>query len=103
MILTENDIRALAETAKVALSEGEAEAMTAYFNDAVPFCGAISKAVREGRLKLDDVPPYAPGAVEDFSLREDAVDQSSVRDEVLAAAPETGDGFFVVPRILEEE
>ena len=27
MILTENDIRALAETAKVALSEGEAEAI----------------------------------------------------------------------------
>lgn len=103
MIINEKDIRALAETAKVGLTYDEAAAMTAYFNDAVPFCGAMARAAREGRLALDGVPPYSPAADEPPLPREDIAEGSPLRDAILAAAPEARDGFFVVPRILEEE
>lgn len=103
MTITEQEIRALAETAKVGLTDGEVTAMTAYFNDAVPFCGAMARAAREGRLDLDGVPPYAPAVEEPPAPGEDRAVSSPLRNELLAAAPEARDGFFVVPRILEEE
>ncbi|MDE2513209.1 MAG: aspartyl/glutamyl-tRNA amidotransferase subunit C, partial [Alphaproteobacteria bacterium] len=34
-------------------------------------------------------------------LREDKVTDGGIRDEILANAPETTDGFFVVPKVVE--
>lgn len=101
--MNEKDIRALAETARVRLEDEEIQGMAAYFSEAIPFCGAISKAALQGRLNLEGVPSYAAEWEEIFPPREDAVLESSIREEALAAAPETRDGFFLVPRILEEE
>ncbi|MGH6969923.1 MAG: Asp-tRNA(Asn)/Glu-tRNA(Gln) amidotransferase subunit GatC [Stellaceae bacterium] len=34
-------------------------------------------------------------------LREDKVDDGGIRDNILANAPETTNGFFVVPKVVE--
>ncbi|HYL32045.1 MAG TPA: Asp-tRNA(Asn)/Glu-tRNA(Gln) amidotransferase subunit GatC [Stellaceae bacterium] len=35
------------------------------------------------------------------ALREDKVTDGGIRDKILANAPETTDGFFVVPKVVE--
>ena len=41
-----------------------------------------------------------PVAME-LPLREDVVTDGNIRDQVLANAPRTEDGFFVVPKVVE--
>lgn len=47
------------------------------------------------------VTPMSSVAGMKLRRREDAVTDGGIRDKVLANAPETDDGFFVVPKVVE--
>ena len=53
-------------------------------------------------VNTDDVLPMN-SVVEDMNLRErdDVVTDGDIRDEILANAPESMDGYFLVPKVVE--
>ena len=47
-------------------------------------------------------PVTVPVAVEmKLPMREDVISDGNIRDQVLANAPKSEDGFFVVPKVVE--
>ena len=100
MALTENDVRGIADYARIALTDDELTEMTAYMNDAV----AMLEPVLAYNLP-DITPTFHP--IGDLSnvMREDA--QAPARDlsreAALGNAGTTRDSSFRVPSILGED
>ncbi len=102
MNVTEKDVMAVADLARLSVEKGEAEEFAAHFQAILGYFNALSAAEEEGRLSLKDVEPLVFTDRDIPPLREDEVISSAVGRKVLAAAPDSREGFFVVPRILEE-
>ena len=103
MTVTKRDVRAVADLARLRVEEDEMEEFAAHFRDILAYFDVLSAAAEDGRLPLKDTEPLIFTDTDIPPLREDVVIPSVVGREVLAAAPCTRDGFFVVPRILEEQ
>ena len=52
-------------------------------------------------IDTQGIEPMTNPREENARLREDRVDDGDVRDALLANAPETQHGFFVVPKVVE--
>ncbi len=52
-------------------------------------------------IDTQGIEPMTNPREENARLREDRVDDGDVRDALLANAPETQHGFFVVPKVIE--
>ena len=52
-------------------------------------------------VNTDGVEPLTAVIEQKLRLREDAVTDGDIRDEVLANAPEAQHGFFAVPKVIE--
>ncbi|MDM8300135.1 Asp-tRNA(Asn)/Glu-tRNA(Gln) amidotransferase subunit GatC [Collinsella tanakaei] len=99
MALSPNDVRGIAEYARIALDDGELEQMTAYLNDAVDMLAPVLD------YDLPDVEPtFHPIGDLANVMREDA--ELAARDLPLDVALENAassrDRFFRVPSILGE-
>ncbi len=53
-------------------------------------------------LDTGDVPPTTHAVPTGITLRPDEATPGVGRDAILANAPDTADGFFVVPRVIAE-
>ena len=53
------------------------------------------------KTDTEGITPMTNPREENARLREDRVDDGDVRDALLANAPETQHGFFVVPKVVE--
>lgn len=102
MTLTEKDVQAVAALARLQVDRGEGEEFAAHFEGILAHFNALCAAEEEGRLSLKGVEPLVFTDGDIPPLREDEVIPSSAGRAVLAAAENVRDGFFVVPRILEE-
>ena len=95
--ITRAEVEHVAQLARLALDEQEIVALTGEL-------GAIlDHAAQVSALDTSAVPPTAHPLPIVNVLRVDAVRPCLSRDEVLAAAPETQEHRFRVPRILGEE
>ena len=64
--------------------------------------GNIMKFVEQlGEVNTDNVEPLANVVDIQLRLREDKVDDGGQQEKVLANAPESMEGFFVVPKVVE--
>jgi len=54
-----------------------------------------------GEVNTDGVEPLTAVIDQKLRLREDAITDGNVRDDVLANAPEAQHGFFAVPKVIE--
>ena len=52
-------------------------------------------------VNTDGVEPLTAVIDQKLRLREDAVTDGDIRDQVLANAPEAQHGFFAVPKVIE--
>jgi aspartyl-tRNA(Asn)/glutamyl-tRNA(Gln) amidotransferase subunit C len=52
-------------------------------------------------VNVDGVEPMTTPVKMTLPMREDVVSDGNIRDKVLANAPKTEDGFFVVPKVVE--
>jgi aspartyl-tRNA(Asn)/glutamyl-tRNA(Gln) amidotransferase subunit C len=90
------DAAHVARLARLALTDDELERFTDQL-------GAVLEHARDVEaLDTAGVPPTAHPLPLRNILRDDVVVPSLDRDEVLAQAPDTEDGFFRVPRIMGE-
>ena len=99
MALTQDDVRGIAEYARIALTDEELVEMTEYMNDAVKMVEPILE------YDLPDVEPtFHP--IGDLSnvMREDEFDEDRALpiDEALEDAASPRDRYFRVPSILGE-
>jgi aspartyl-tRNA(Asn)/glutamyl-tRNA(Gln) amidotransferase subunit C len=93
----EIDIAKVARLARIALSDEELERYGRQLGD------ILEHAERVQALPTDDVAPTSHPLPATNAFRPDAVTPSLERDEILAQAPDAVDGYFRVPRILDEE
>ena len=88
-------VRHIAKLARIAMSDGEVEAL-------VPELNAIIGWVEQlAAVDTDGVEPLTAVIDQKLRLREDKVTDGNVRDAVLANAPEAEHGFFAVPKVIE--
>ena len=65
--------------------------------------GILESFQRVAALDRPAAPDEAPAAPPDAAMREDSVVPSLPREDVLAGAPESEDGYFVVPPVIEAD
>jgi aspartyl-tRNA(Asn)/glutamyl-tRNA(Gln) amidotransferase subunit C len=92
----EFDIDRVARLARIALTDDELELFGRQLGD------IIEHAERVQALPTDGVPPTSHALAVTNAFRPDEVTPSLDRNEILAQAPDSVDGFFRVPRILQE-
>ena len=54
-----------------------------------------------GEVDVEDVEPMTSVVETSLPMREDVVTDGGIQDKVLANAPKSEDGFFVVPKVVE--
>ena len=97
MHLTEEAVRELAHSARVALREDEIEGMTRDLNAIIDSLAPITQYNLEGVE-----PTYHPIAGLVNVMREDIAEPGFSQEEALANAPASQDGQFKIPPILRE-
>ena len=86
----------VARLARLDLSEEERERMSVELAQILGHAEAIQE------LDLDDVEPTSHALPLRNVMRPDEVKPSLTQDEALSSAPETEDGRFRVPKIIED-
>ena len=99
MPLTPEDVSRIAHLARLELSPAEGTAMQTSLNDFFKIVEQMS-AVDTSGLEPLHTPLSAIGNVE-LRLRPDAVTETNDREANMANAPESENGLFLVPRVIE--
>lgn len=95
MSIDKETVRKVAGLARLKLNEEELERFT-------PQVAGIMKWVEMlGEVNTDNVAPLANVVNADLKLRKDAVNDGGYQKDILANAPESMEGFFVVPKVVE--
>lgn len=95
MALTREDVLHIARLARIALDEAEVERFRAQLSSILDHFEALAAVDTEG------IEPTAHPLPLANVMREDVVEPSLPRDEVLANAPLVEDGYFRVRAVLE--
>jgi aspartyl-tRNA(Asn)/glutamyl-tRNA(Gln) amidotransferase subunit C len=96
MTIGKKDVEHVARLARLEITDTEKEAFTQQL-------GAILSYVEKlNALKTEGVEPTATAPGQASVFREDTARPSLPAEKALANAPEQADGFFVVPKIIEE-
>jgi len=95
--ITRDEVANLARLARIALTDEELDHLA-------PQLEVILEAVaRVGEVAAEDIPPTSHALPITNVVRPDEVRAGLSQQAALSGAPETEDGRFRVPRILEEE
>lgn len=96
MRLSKQEVEHVAHLARLAISEEEKDIFSRQLSEILTYIGKLSE------LDTSNVQPTSH--VLDLSnvFREDAVKECLPSTEVLAGAPDRENGFFRVPKIIEE-
>lgn len=95
MSVSPEQVRHIAKLARIAMSEEEIERLVPELNNILGWVEQL------GEVNTDGVEPLATVIDQKLRLREDAVADGNIRDEVLANAPAAQHGFFAVPKVIE--
>jgi aspartyl-tRNA(Asn)/glutamyl-tRNA(Gln) amidotransferase subunit C len=96
MKITREDVIKVAELARLEFGEEELEKFTEQLGNILKYIGKLNE------LDTKDVEPTSHVLNIATPLREDAIEEWLTTGEALENAPEEEDGFFVVPRVIEE-
>jgi aspartyl-tRNA(Asn)/glutamyl-tRNA(Gln) amidotransferase subunit C len=95
MALTLEDVRRVAQLARLRVDDAQAQAMLHELN-------AIFSMIAEMEaIDTSDVVPMSHPRDVSQRLRSDAVTEPDRRDELLRLAPATENGLYLVPRVIE--
>jgi len=88
-------VRRIAHLARIEVSDAETPHLQREINAILKFVQALDSVDVEGVEPMTSVIPMA------LPMREDVVADGDIAARVLANAPLTEDGFFVVPKVIE--
>ena len=95
MPVSTEQVRHIAKLARIAMSDDEIERLAPELNN------ILSWVEQLGEVNTDGVEPLTAVIDQKLRLRDDAVTEGNIRDEILANAPEAQHGFFAVPKVIE--
>ena len=95
MSVTPEQVRHIANLARIAMSEEELERLVPELNNILGWVEQLGEVDTEG------VEPLATVIEQKLRLRDDVVTDGDCRDEILANAPDAEHGFFAVPKVIE--
>ena len=95
MSVDKETVRKVARLARIAMPEEKLEPMAEELN------GILSWIEQLNEVDIEDVEAMTTPVKMAMPQREDKVTDGGIRDKVLANAPKTEDGFFVVPKAVE--
>jgi aspartyl-tRNA(Asn)/glutamyl-tRNA(Gln) amidotransferase subunit C len=88
-------VRKIASLARIAVTDGEVEAMVPELNNILGWIEQLGEVDVTGVELMTAVIPNV------LRLRDDVVTDGGVRERVLANAPAAEHGFFGVPKVIE--
>jgi aspartyl-tRNA(Asn)/glutamyl-tRNA(Gln) amidotransferase subunit C len=88
-------VRRIAHLARIAVADEEVEHLRGELNAMLAFVEQLAEVDVDGVEPMTSVTPMA------MKKRADVVTDGNIRDDVLANAPSTEDGFFLVPKVVE--
>ena len=88
-------VRRIAHLARIGVEEAELDALEAELNNILAWVEQLSE------LDTEAVAPLASVNDEDLAWRSDQVSDGGYADDITANAPESHDGFFAVPKVIE--
>jgi aspartyl-tRNA(Asn)/glutamyl-tRNA(Gln) amidotransferase subunit C len=95
--ISREEVAHLARLSRLAVTEAELDTFAGQLD-------VILQAVAQvGEVAAADVPPTSHSVPLTNVLRDDVEEPCLPREEALAGAPDTAEGRFRVPRILDEE
>jgi len=95
MALDKATVAHIAALARIRLSEAELDPLADELSHILTWMEQLNEVDTSG------VAPMASVAASGLPMREDKVTDGGRREEILANAPRTGRGFFVVPKVIE--
>lgn len=96
MSISRRDVEHVARLARLDLDDAEVELFQDQLSRILEHAGRVTA------LETEDVPPTSHAIKLINVFRSDEVSEGLTQDEALANAPAAEDGYFRVPRILEE-
>ena len=95
MSVTNDDVRKVARLSRIAIDEARLETMAGELN------GILGWIEQLNEVDVDGVEPMTSVVESTLAMRSDEVTDGNKADQVLANAPKSEDGFFVVPKAVE--
>jgi aspartyl-tRNA(Asn)/glutamyl-tRNA(Gln) amidotransferase subunit C len=95
--ITPDDVRKVAQLARLELPEGKIATYTAQLERILDYVGHLQQ------VDTEDVPATTRAVEVVNSTRPDVVEATEVREELLNLSPQREEDFFRVPKILGED
>ena len=95
MSVDKNTVRKVARLARIAMPEERLEPMAKELNSILAWIEQLNE------VDVDGVEPMTTPVEMKLPMRDDVVSDGNIRDQVLANAPRSEEGFFVVPKVVE--
>jgi aspartyl-tRNA(Asn)/glutamyl-tRNA(Gln) amidotransferase subunit C len=95
MSVTNEQVRHIARLARIAMSDEEIERLAPELNNILGWVEQLAE------VNTDGIEPLTAVIEQKLRLREDAVTDGDIREDVFANAPEPQHGFFGVPKVIE--
>jgi aspartyl-tRNA(Asn)/glutamyl-tRNA(Gln) amidotransferase subunit C len=95
MSIEPDAVRRIARLARLALGEGELESVAIEMSRVLELVGQLASA------DISGIEPMAHPHQQALAWRADAVTEHDRADALLALAPETRGGYYLVPKVLE--
>ena len=89
------DVRRIARLARIAVEEDEIAFLKDEINAILAFVEQLDRVDVTGIQAMTSVTPMK------LPMREDVVTDGDIASKILANAPQTEDGFFLVPKVIE--
>jgi aspartyl-tRNA(Asn)/glutamyl-tRNA(Gln) amidotransferase subunit C len=95
MSVSNDQVRHIAKLARIAMSEAELERLGPELNAIIGWVEQLAE------VNTDGIEPLTAVIEQKLRLRDDAVTDGDIRDQVLANAPEAQHGFFAETKVIE--
>ena len=95
MSVSPEQVRHIANLARIAMSEEELARLVPELNNILGWVEQL------GEVNTDGVEPLTAVIDQKLRLRDDAVTDGNIRDDILTNAPDAEHGFFAVPKVIE--
>ncbi|MEL7109830.1 MAG: Asp-tRNA(Asn)/Glu-tRNA(Gln) amidotransferase subunit GatC [Pseudomonadota bacterium] len=95
MSVSKDDVRKVARLSRIAVPEDKLDTL------ADELSGIMGWIEQLNEVDVEGVAPMTSVVAATLPMREDVVTDGNIQDQVLANAPKSDEGFFVVPKAVE--
>ena len=95
MSVTKDDVRKVARLSRIAVEDDQLETLASELS------GIMGWIEQLNEVDIEGVEPMTSVVATKLPMREDVVTDGGIQGDILANAPKSDEGFFVVPKAVE--